>query len=381
MANTITNLTTSAYKALDVVSRELVGMIPAVTLDADVAAAALNQSVRSHVVPVSNALADATPAMAFPSAVDQTVANVEVKITKSKTADFSWNAEEQRGLNHQGAGYLSINENQIAQAMRRLTNAVESDLTALYSTFSRAYGAAGTTPFATAGDYTDASETLRLLKDNGAPQSDNHLIINTAAGAKILGKQADVNRQGSDSILRQGVLLDTSGMALRESGQINTTTKGTGTAYTSDTAGYSVGDTAITLITGSGTVVAGDVVTFTGDTNKYIVAAGVAAPGAITLAAPGLRESIAASAVAMTIGANGDQNLCFTRSAIILATRSPAVPSEGDLAIMREVVTDPRSGLSFELSVWPGTRMVTYQVGLAWGVKNVKPEHTAVLLG
>ena len=381
MANTITNLTTSAYKALDVVSRELVGMIPAVTLDADVAAAALNQSVRSHVVPVSEALADATPAMSFPSASDQTIANVEIKITKSKTADFSWNAEEQRGLNHNGAGYLSINENQIAQAMRRLTNAVETDLAALYSTFSRAYGTAAATPFGTAGNYTDASNVLKILKDNGAPQSDNHLVMDTTAGANMIGKQADVNRQGDNSILRQGILLDTAGLALRESAQVKTTTKGTGTGYTSDTAGYSVGDTSITLITGSGTIVAGDVVTFTGDTNKYIVATGLSAPGAVVLAAPGLRESIAASAVALTIGANAAQNMCFSRSAIVLATRMPAAPAEGDLAISREVVTDPHSGLSFEISVWPGTRMVLYQVGLAWGVKNIKPEHTAVLLG
>jgi hypothetical protein len=381
VANTITGLTTSAYKALDVVSRELVGMIPAVTLDADVAAAALNQSVRSHVVPVSEALADATPAMSFPSASDQTIANVEIKITKSKTADFSWNAEEQRGLNHRGAGYLSINENQIAQAMRRLTNAVETDLAALYTTFSRSIGTAGTAPFASAGDYTNASLTLKILKDNGAPQSDNHLVMNTAAGANILGKQADVNRQGSDSILRQGILLDTSGMALRESGQIKTTTKGTGTNYTSHADGFAAGITTIELITGSGTVVAGDTITFANDTNKYIVTTGLAAPGDVVIAEPGLRQALPASAVAMTIGADAAQNLCFSRSAIILATRMPAVPAEGDLAISREVVTDPRSGLSFEISVWPGTRMVLYQVGLAWGVKNIKPEHTAVLLG
>jgi len=381
VANTLTNLIPDAYKALDVVSRELVGMIPAVTMDASVSGAALNQVVRSHVVPVSNALADATPAMAFPSAVDQTIGNVPISITKSKTADFSWNAEEQKGLNNGGAGYLSINQNQIAQAMRRLTNAVETDLTALYTTFSRAYGTAASTPFATSGDYTDGSKTLQILKDNGAPLSDNHMIMNTDAGASFIGKQAEVNRQGSDSILRQGILLDIAGLSLRESGQINSATKGTGTSYTSNTAGYAVGATTITLITGSGTIVAGDVVTFAGDLNKYLVTTGVSAPGAITLAEPGLRESIATSAVALTVGASAAQNMCFSRSAIILAARTPAVPQEGDLALDREIIVDPRSGLAMELSVWPGTRMVTYQVGLAWGVKNIKPEHTAILLG
>ena len=53
--------------------------------------------------------------------------------------------------------------------MRTLVNEVEADLCGLQSTFSRAYGTAGATPFATAGDFTDASQTLKLLKDNGAP--------------------------------------------------------------------------------------------------------------------------------------------------------------------------------------------------------------------
>jgi len=44
-------------------------------------------------------------------------------------------------------------------------------------------------------------------------------------------------------------------------------------------------------------------------------------------------------------------------------------------------VTDPRSGLSFEVSVYPGYRKVVYEVALAWGFANVKPAHTSMLLG
>jgi hypothetical protein len=45
------------------------------------------------------------------------------------------------------------------------------------------------------------------------------------------------------------------------------------------------------------------------------------------------------------------------------------------------VITDPRSGLSMEFAMYKGYRKVRYEVGLAWGVKNIKPEHTALLLG
>ena len=46
---------------------------------------------------------------------------------------------------------------------------------------------------------------------------------------------------------------------------------------------------------------------------------------------------------------------------------------------MREVVTDPRSGLSFELAVYPGYRMVHYEIGVLWGAKVLKPEHICLL--
>ena len=47
----------------------------------------------------------------------------------------------------------------ILQAMRKLVNEVESDVAATYFAGSRAYGTAGTTPFA-----SDLSDTAQLHK-------------------------------------------------------------------------------------------------------------------------------------------------------------------------------------------------------------------------
>ena len=138
MSNTLTGLIPDLYAALDVVSRELVGFIPAVTTDAQVNRAAVGQNVTVAVAPSSNSMVDTTPAMSVPSAADQTIGNVSIQITKSKAVPFSWEGKEQVGLNNNGAGYLTIRANQIAQAMRTLTNAVELDLAALYATTSRA---------------------------------------------------------------------------------------------------------------------------------------------------------------------------------------------------------------------------------------------------
>lgn len=384
MANTLTDLIPDVYAALDVVSRELVGMIPAVTRDPTTERAAVGQTVRTHVAPAATAT-DITPAVTPPDDGDQTIGNVDLTITKSRRVPFRWNGEESRGINNGGPGVLTIQQDQIAQAIRTLANEMETDLAALHVDFSRAFGTAGTTPFNTAGDYTDASEVVRILKDNGAPGSDNHLVMNTAAGAKMLGKQAAVDQSGTTSLLRQGILLDVNGVAIRESAQINTSVAGTGSSATTDNAGYAIGATTITLaVAGTGTIVAGDVITFAGDTNKYVVATGdtdVSNGGSITLNAPGLRVAIAASTTAITVIAAAARNMAFTRSAIILAARLPALPADGDMAADRTTVIDPVSGLAFEIAMYKQYRQVQFEISQAWGVKTVKKEHTALLLG
>lgn len=384
MANTLTDLIPDAYAALDVVSRELVGIIPAVTTDATVERAAVGQKVRSFVAPASQSY-DIAPAVNAPDNGDQAIGNVEIEITKSKGVPFRWNGEQSRGLDNGGPGRRNIQVNQIAQAMRTLTNEIEADLAALHIHASRAYGTAGTTPFATSGDFTDASETLKILKDNGAPLGDSHLVLNTAAGAKLLGKQSTPSNQGTDSMLRQGVLLDHVGLALRESAQINTFTKGTAASATTNAAGYPVGATTITLASaGTGAILAGDVITFADDLNKYLVVAGdtdVSGGGTITIAAPGLRQAIPTSAKGITLAANSARNMCFSRNAIVLAQRAPALPEEGDSAADRSTIVDPRSGLAFEISMYKQYRQVRWEVAAAWGQKVIKPEHFALLLG
>jgi hypothetical protein len=383
VANTLTSLIPELYSNLDVVSRELVGMIPSVTLDPSASRAALNQTVRTFVAPAA-AASDITPGLTAPDTGDQTIGNGTLAITKARKVPIRWNGEEELSVSG-GFGAASIRASQIQQAFRTLANEMEADLAALHIAASRAAGTAGTTPFATANDYTPASLARQILVDNGAGESDLQLVLNTSAGANIRGKQAAAADAGTTSILRQGVLQDMSGMMVRESGQIVTFTKGTGASATTNTAGYAIGATVITLASaGTGTVLAGDVITFAGDTNQYVVAAGdadVSGGGTVTLAAPGLRRALAASAVAITVVATSARNMAFRRSAIVLATRLPALPAGGDSAVDRTIVTDPRSGLSFEISMYAQYRQMYWEVAAAWGVKAVKAEHIALLLG
>ena len=379
--NNITSIVPDIYEALDVVSRELTGLIPAVTMNASAERAGLNQNIVVDVEPAGN-VGDITPAMAIPDPTGQTSGSTNIQITKSRAAEFGFNGDAQKELNT-GPGYVSVRAAKIAQAIRAVVNEVETDLGGLQSTFSRAYGTAATTPFGTANDYTDASNVLKILKDNGSPQSDNQLVINTAAGANFIGKQSAVNSAGTDSMLRQGVLLDLAGMPLRESAQIQNSVSGT-SANAVVSAALTVGQTSIVLkAAGTGTIVTGDVISFAGDPEKYVVQnnPGTVSGATVVISAPGIQKAQGSGDKAITITAASARNMAFNRSALVLAARAPARPEEGDMAEDVILITDPRSGLTMEFAMYKGYRKVRYEVGLAWGVKNIKPEHTALLLG
>lgn len=384
MANTITNLVPDLYAALDTVSREQVGFIPAVARNSTAERAAVGEAVRYPIAPV-NTTTDIVPSMSIPEPTDQTIGSDTISITKSKCVEFGFVGETQKGLDN-GPGHMTVQADMIAQAMRALTNEVEADLSAAAALgTSRAYGTAGTTPFAT--NTADIAQLRKILIDNGAPMSDLQLVVDTAAGANLRTLYGiSTDRDWSNVPIReQGVLSTPHGMSIRETGAVMSHTKGTGASATTNTAGYAVGSTMITLASaGTGTIVAGDVITFAGDANKYVVAVGdadVSNGGTITLVQPGLKQAIPASATAITVGGDYDGGVAFYRNAIQLVTRAPALPKEGDAAIDRMMITDPRSGLAFEVSVYGGFRKVRYELALAWGVKVTQPRHTALLLG
>ena len=392
MANTLTSLIPTVYEALDVVSRELVGFIPAVSRNSSAERAALNQSILVPIAPASTA-GDNTPAVTAPNTGDQTVGNVSMTIDKSKHVPIRWNGEEQRGLLNAGS-YNGILRNQFVQAFRTLTNLIEADLfTTIYTNSSRAYGTAGTAPFGTAGDLSDIAQLRKILDDNGAPQSDLQFVAGSAAMANIRGKQSvlfKMNEAGTDALLREGILGRLEGFDVHNSAAVVQHVKGAMTGFdVNNGAGYVVGDTDIVFDGGTVNTTgakAGDVVTAAGDTNNYIIGTGsTATAGTIVLNSPGLRATLA-DAVELTIGNSYTPNLGFSKSAVQLITRVPQMPigPDGramDMADDVMTVTDPVSGLSFEVAVYRQFMQLVYHVRLAWGAKAIKDAHIATLMG
>jgi hypothetical protein len=381
MANVLTNLAADIYRAADVVGREQVGILPSATINSGAEAAALGDTVRSHFTRTPT-VGGLTPSMQIPEGTDQTVDNKVLTIDTPASVMIPWTGEDMKHVSN-GAGFETIYGDQVAQAMRAITNQMESSMwLAAYKAGSRAFGTAGTTPFAS--NFNEVAEVRQILVDNGMPMDGQAtLAINTAAGTKLrnLATLQKANEAGGTQLLRQGELLNLQGLMLKESAGIGLATKGSGASYTTNTASYSVGATAITLITGTGTAVAGDVVTFAGDANQYVVASGLAAPGVITLAEPGLRQAIPAAATAMTIGNSYTGNIAFHKSALEIAMRPMAEPKGGDAAVDKMLVQDPWSGLIFEIRAYKGFMKAMFLVSCVYGIKAWKSQHIAVLKG
>ena len=386
MANVLDNLAADIYRAADIVAREAVGFIPSVTINTGSQGAAVGQKVRSHFTRAA-AVGNLTPAMAIPEGTDQTVDTKYLELTKQRGVPIPWTGEDIK-LVSGGAGYETIYGDQIAQAMRAICNEIEADLaTECYQNASRAVGTANTTPFATNLDA--AADALKILFDNGMPTKDGRLslIIDSMAQTKMqkLAQLQKVSDAGDTNLLRRGTLLDILGMMVKSSAQVQTHVKGTGTGYDFTVAGEAIGQSVLSVeggTVGATGIKAGDVITHAGDaTNAYVVNTGLAAvSGDIVIGTPGLRTA-GVDANEITIGDSYSANLAFTRSAIHLITRAPAMPAGGDSADDVVEVQDPVSGLAFQIAMYRQRRRVAYEVGIAWGSKVVKPAHLAILLG
>ena len=125
----------------------------------------------------------------------------------------------------------------------------------------------------------------------------------------------------------------------------------------------------------------GDVVTIGAVTGaKYVVAAGSGVSAtSVTLNKPGL---VAAAADNASISTPSDYtpNVAFSKDAIHLVARTPFMPQGGDSADDVINITDPHSGLVFQVTIYRQYHQVHYEIGLAWGWKVIKPEHIALIL-
>lgn len=376
MANVFTALQPVLYSAAQEVSSEAFGVVSAISASFDDKGVAVGDVVKVPVAPTATAT-DFTPAAASTAGDYKTATTVDVAVTASKKVTWNMTGEQMRSLENGSTDGEWVRQ-LVAQGMRTLRNLAEaSAVQAIKVGASRAIGTAGTNPFAS--DINAIADLRKVLLDNGAPLADLQLCIDSTAGAaaRKLGIIQQAYQAGSDAERRSGDLLRQFGFAIRESAGIVQHVKGTGASYvTSGSTAVGVRDVA--LVTGTGTVLAGDVVGFDADTNsKYVVNTGVAAPGTISLGRPGARAVIA-TANALTVGNSYTPNLAFERNAVVGIMRPPIFPENA--TIQKTLVSDA-NGMTYLLLQIQQYGMTTWELHLAYGFRVVQGEHVALLLG
>lgn len=383
MANTLTNLAADLHKAADTVGRESIGVISSCLLNANGSErVALNDTVRSHFTRVPSASVAITESMTIPQGTDQVVDSKTLSITKAQSITIPWTGEDVKHVDN-GAGFTTVYGDQILQGMRVLANEIESDLVIeAYTNASRAFGTAGTTPFGS--NFNEIAEVRQILVDNGCPMDMVSLVVNTAAGTNLrqLASLQKVNESGGDDMLRRGELLNLQSFSIKESAQIPLHTIGTGAGYLiNNVSNEVIGEETLTVDTGTGTIVVGDVITHASDSvNKYMVNTALTGGVTVVIGEPGLKIQ-ADNNDAITVGSAFTPNLAFHRNALELAIRAPAMPEGGDAADDSMIIQDPVSGLVFEVRSYKGYHKNMFEIGVAYGFKAWKPQHIAVLLG
>lgn len=368
MANSLLPLVPSLISSLQEVTRSMTPLKDIVTLDNQLAGAAKGQSVTvPYTAPVG--ATDITPGSTPQTGSDLSATSTQVQMDYARVAPFTLTGEDGKRMAERGAEFRS---EQVNEAMKTIVEEIwAAGLAIGVRGAGYALGTAGTNPFASNTDYM--ADLKKAFDDSKAPGSDRVMVIDTTADAALgkLGINNQVYQAGTDSILRSGEKLPLQGFRLPLTNLPYTHTKGTGTGYlVNNASGYAIGATSLALDTGSGTIVAGDAVVFSGHTRKYVVKSFAA--GVLTLTAP--LVAAVADNESVTISNSGTRLLSLVKSGVLFAIRPPALPDGGDAATGRVFVPDPISGITLSVATYKGYHQATYMVEAVWGGGVVRPE-------
>ncbi len=381
MANVFTALAPTLYSAAQEISSEPFGIIGAISQNFDDKQVARGDVVK---VPIASGGVpeDFVPANIPPQGDSDTPGEVSVRITASKKRSWHLTGEQRRSLENAGTDTEWLRQ-KLMQEMRALRNAAEADCAlAVMEGASRAFGTAGVTPFA--GSLDDLVGVRKILKDNGAPLADLQFVCDTAAEANLL-KLTTIQHAyaaGSDEERRQGRIGRQFGFAISNSAQLAVHARGSGTGYLTNAAkAMGVGDCATTVGTtaGSGSILAGDIVTFAADgQHKYVVNRGIQGISQeLVVGRPGVRKAIPAGN-AITVGASYTPSLAFERGAVVGIMRPPVMPPNP--TITQAMISDAK-GMTYLILEIAQYGQVSWELHLAWGFRVIQSEHVAILLG
>lgn len=335
-------------------------------------------------VPVPSALVteDVTPAATPPAGQDQAPTSVPITLNKWKKSNFHLTDKEQLDVME---GVVPM---QVTSAIAAIADTVNSDIFALYKNVYGYVGTAGTTPFAS--NTQGATNLRKRLFTQLCPGTPRYAVIDPEAedNALNLRQFQDASWAGDAAAIRDGKVGQRLGFTWAMHQLVPTHTAGTITtgliakASTAQAVGLKAIVCHTAASTGACALVIGDIITFAGQTQTYVVTAAATQASANTDVTvnifPGLQTALTGSE-AVTVKGNHTVNLGFHPEAFAFATRPLAMENGFGSKMMSTV--DPESGLSLRLEVSRQYKRISWEFDILYGVGCVRPELACRLAG
>lgn len=342
-------------------------------------------------VPISSArtATDVSPAATSPDPTAVTSATVQIPLNNWQKSNF--------GLTDNDLNKIYADEHfiplEMGECFEALAAAINASVFAEYKGVYGYTGTAGTTPFGPGVTVTSATDLRKILNQQKAPLVNRRGVLNfdAEAAALALSQFSDAEKVGGSDVKINGEIGRKFGIDWNADDAVPTHTAGTITtgliAKASTT--QAVGTKAITCTTAASTgacaLLVGDIITFAGHSQTYVLTANATQASAATDVTvniePGLTKALTGSE-AVTVKASHVVNLGFHRDAFALAMRAPDAGLKEIIDVANTVtLADPVSGLVMRLEVIRQYKQVLWEVDCMWGAKLVRPEFASRLAG
>lgn len=334
------------------------------------------------IVPSAVPVTDVTPGHQPTAGTDSGPTKVSIPLSNWKEAAIFLNDKEIAEIVN------GVKNQQVSEAVKSLANNVDVAILALYKAIYGYAGTAGTTPFSTANDISDATNLRKVLNKQLAPLSPRRAVLDPDAEAMALGQRAfqDTSWRADAQGIIEGQIGRKMGFDWFMDQNVPRHVKGAaGTVLLDDTVARAVGLKTLHMDGFTTKASVGDVFTIAGDLQTYVVTAAtdLATTDSDVSFEPGLKVAIPAADgnEAVTFKASHVVNLGFHRDAFALAVRPLGTPDgfTGGSEILS--ATDPISGLALRLEVSRQHKQNKYSFDILYGVKCVRPELAARLAG
>ena len=331
-------------------------------------------------LPSSISVTDVVPAAIAPDSGNIAPAVALIPLSYWKEAAFTLTEKE---LAQIVTGIVPI---QVSAAVEAISGFINATLLGLYTNVYGYVGTAGTTPFAT--DVTAATQARKVLGIQLAPTNNRRLVIDPAAEANALALPAFYGalNTGTTDVIKEGYIGRKFGMDWHMDQQVLTQVAGAFTGTVTANGAQAAGSTSVSIATAAASSFApnvGDIISFSGDAQTYVVSAGAAlgASGAGPFVIAPAKVVALVGGEVVTMRASHLVNMAFHRDAFAFASR-PLMSEDLTANADEEFsVPDPVSGVTMRLTYRKEYHRTRLAFDVLFGVGCIRPQLACRIAG